>query len=95
MDIDIPLVSGFCGISLSTWLILYIATIVFRFCIYHKMFLYYILVEWGIDNYDYYLGIPIDNYNLLLLNTTIAGIFLFLILYYHLKKKDILYDRLN
>lgn len=95
MDIDVPLVSGFCGVSLIMWALLYIAAIVFRFCIYYKLFLYYILVEWGIDNYDYYLGIPLNNYNLILLNATIAGIFLFVILRYHLKKGEVLYDRFN
>lgn len=95
MDVDLPLISGFCGISLITWALLYVAAIAFRFCIYYKLFLYYILTEWGIDNYDYYLGIPLNNYNLILLNATIAGIFLFVILRYHLKKGEVLYDRFN
>ena len=44
IGIDIPMLSTISGMSLLTWIFMYIATIVFKFCIYHRMFLYYILI---------------------------------------------------
>ena len=42
--IDLPVLSNIAGMSLLTWVFMYLAALVFKFCIYHRMFLYYILV---------------------------------------------------
>lgn len=83
--IDIPVLSNIAGMSLLTQIFMYIATIVFRFCIYHRMFLYYILVTDIINIIDYYIGIPIEDYELLMVHSIITGITLFIILYEYIK----------
>lgn len=83
--IDTPIISNIAGMSLLSWLFIYLASTVFRFCQYHKMFLYYILVIDFINIIDYYLGIPIGELELLMLHSFISGVFLFLILYFYVK----------
>ena len=62
IGIDIPILSTISGMSLLTWIFMYIATIVFNFCSYHRIFLYYILIVDIINITDYYSGIPISDF---------------------------------
>ena len=62
IGIDIPILSTISGMSLLTWIFMYIATIVFNFCSYHRMFLYYILIVDIINIIDYYISIPISDF---------------------------------
>lgn len=64
---------------------MYNSSYTYKFCKYHRMFIHYIVVNNLTNAYDYYIGIPINDRNLLIMNLIIAGIFLFLILYYHQK----------
>lgn len=83
--IDLPILSWIGGLSLLPWLFLYLSSFVFRFCIYHRMFLYYIAVCNILSYIDYTWTLPISDRGLFLLNIIIAGIFLFVILYLKLK----------
>lgn len=83
--IDTPILSHLSGMSLFPWLFILIATYVFRFCNYHRMFLYYILVSDLINIVDYYIGIPMSTYGIITLQFSVAGLFLFLILYLYVK----------
>lgn len=83
--IDLPILSWIGGLSLLPWLFLYLSSFVFKFCIYHRMFLYYIAVCNIFSYIDYTWGLPISDRGLFLLNIIIAGIFLFVILYLKLK----------
>lgn len=83
--IDLPILSWIGGLSLLPWLFLYLSSFVFRFCIYHRMFLYYIVACNILSYIDYTWTLPISDRGLFLLNTIIAGIFLFVILYLKLK----------
>ena len=85
MGIDIPAANNVAGISLLTWIFMYIATIVFKFCVYHRMFLYYILVVDIVNIIDYYIGIPVSDFQLLMLHSIIIGISLFIVLFLYLK----------
>lgn len=85
MGIDIPAANNIAGISLLTWIFMYIATIVFKFCVYHRMFLYYILVVDIVNTIDYYIGIPVSDFQLLILHSIIMGISLFIVLFLYLK----------
>ena len=85
VEIDVPILSYIGSMSILTWTFILIASFVFKFCIYHRMFLYYILVIDVIDTVDYYIGIPISDYNLLVLHIIITGIILFLILYFYVR----------
>ena len=82
---DIPVANNIAGISLLTWIFMYMATIVFKFCSYHRMCLYYILIVDIINIIDYYIGIPITDFQLLMLHSIITGISLFIILFLYLK----------
>ena len=75
--IDIPVLSNLAGMSILPWIFMYLSATVFRFCLYHKMFLHYILVTDIINIIDYYVGIPIEDLELLMIHGTITGLFLF------------------
>ena len=75
------------GISILTLLFLYLVSYVFKFCIYHRMFLHYILVNNIINTPDYTVGLPISNFEFACLVSLVAGIFLFLILYFRKKEQ--------
>lgn len=83
--IDIPALSNIAGMSLLPWIFMYIAATVFRFCMYHKMFLYYILIIDIVNIIDYYIGIPVGDLELLMIHMIITGITLFIILYLYVK----------
>lgn len=84
-NIDAPVLSNIAGVSLLTWLFLYLSNIVFQFCIYHRLFLYYILVTDIINIYDYYFQIPISDVELLGIHSVNIGVLLFILLYIHIK----------
>lgn len=80
--IDIPLFSWIGGVSLLPWGFLYISSIVFHFCLYHRMFLYYLAVCNTISYIDYYTTwVSLSDRNFLILNLVLAGIALFIILF--------------
>lgn len=83
--IDLPVLINIAGMSLLTWVFMYLAALVFKFCIYHRMFLYYILVTDIINIIDYYIGIPIDSYGIVMIHSVVIGILLFIILYFYVK----------
>lgn len=85
LGIDTPVLSNITGVSFLTWLVLYLSAMVFKFCIYHKIFLYYILATDLINLYDFYFGIPIDVYQLLSIHSVITGVLIFSILYIYIR----------
>jgi len=85
LGIDLPVLSQVGGMSMLTWLFIWIATYVFKFCIYHRMFLYYILISDLLNITDYYVGIPLSTTRLLMLHLVIICVFMFLILYTYVK----------
>jgi hypothetical protein len=72
------------GVSFLDLAFLYLASFVFRFCIYHRMFLHYVLVTDILNITDFYIGIPLDNRMLFGMYIAISGIFLFIILYLYM-----------
>ena len=73
------------GISLLVLIRFYITSYTYKFCSYHRMFLHYILISNSVALYDYHVGIPLNNINLFALNTIIAGVSLFIIIYLKFK----------
>lgn len=49
------------------------------------MFLWYILTSDAINYIDYYIDIPISDFNMYAVNMFIIGVFLFLILYLYVR----------
>lgn len=76
------------GLSILTWIFLYVSSFVFKFCIYHRLPLYYILVSDILAYYDNIIGIPISNKELFVLNIAIIGIFILLIVYFKFKQHE-------
>lgn len=87
-DIVLPALSYIGGLSFIPLLFMYISSYVFRFCSYHRMFLYYIVINDLINLIDYYYTLPISDWELLILHMSIAGISLFIILYLYVKSRS-------
>ena len=83
--IDWPTISYISSVGLIPWLFIYFAADVFHFCKYHKMFLWYILANNVLCWLDYKFTLPISNRSLFLIHMVVAGLFLFLALYFHQK----------
>lgn len=83
--IDYSIISYLAGVGLIPWLFIMLASYTLRFCEYHRMFLWYIIVNnivcWIDDNY----GLPVSDRGYLVLHFIVAGLFLFLVLYFYQK----------
>lgn len=82
---NIEIFSFIGGVSLLPWIFLYVSAAVFRFCMYHKMFLFYILSDDVINYLDYFFDFT-TAYEFFIIHMSIAGLFLFLILYLYKKR---------
>ena len=82
LGFDIEAFSFIGGISFLTLAFLYLVSYVFRFCIYHRMFLHYVLINNIIGTLEYTVGIPLDTQTLITGWSIFTGISLFLILYF-------------
>ena len=87
-DIDLVIWSYIGSVSLLPLIFLYMSSYVFRFCEYHRMFLHYVVITNVLNVYDYYVGIPISDRELLVLHMIITGISLFIILYLYVKSTN-------
>ena len=67
--------------GLLVWLFLYLSSFVFKFCRWHRMFLYYILVEGIINWYDYTYTIPLSFRPIVAMQLCLIVIFLSIGLY--------------
>ena len=57
--VDLVILSYIGSVSLLPLIFMYLAAFVFKFCIYHRIFLDYIVVSTALTVYDYYIGIPV------------------------------------
>lgn len=73
------------SLGVIPWAFIMFASYRLRFCEYHRMFLWYILVNNLICWTDERHTLPIDNWNYFILHIIIAGLFMFLVLYFHQK----------
>lgn len=87
--------SNIAGVSLLTWIFLYLASIAFGFCSYHRMFLWYILMDDILNIVDYYWSIPISTDNLIRVHNILAGITLFVVLILYVKSNKIIIRKNN
>ena len=84
-NIDAVVLSYIGGMSILPILFILVSSFAFKFCIYHRLPIYYIIISDIINFYDLYIGIPISNKAFLVINMTIAGIFIFLIILFKFK----------
>ena len=87
--------SNIAGVSLLTWIFLYLASGVFEFCSYHRMFLWYILIDDILNIVDYYWNIPISTDNLIRVHNILAGITLFVALILYVKSNKAIIRKNN
>lgn len=87
--IDAPILSFIGGVSFLTLAFLYLVSYVFRYCIYHRMFLHYVLVNNIISTLEFTVGLPVNFIGLCCIFCVNACIFLFLILYYHQRERKV------
>lgn len=87
--------SNIAGVSLLTWIFLYLASVVFKFCSYHRMFLWYILIDDILNIVDYYWNIPISTDNLIRIHNILAGVTLFIVLILYVKSNKVIIRKNN
>ena len=73
-NMDLPFIRYIVHLSVLPWLFLYLSSLAFKFCYVHRLPLYYILINDSITVLDYYLGIPLDVYQLMMLHSVILGL---------------------
>ena len=92
---NIEPLSNIGGMSLLTWLFIYLASIVFNFCSYHRIFLWYIFIDDIFNIIDYYITIPISTDNILMLHNIFIGITLFTVLILYVKDNKVIIRKNN
>ena len=83
---DTSVLSYVSGISLIPWLFMLVASKAFRFCIYHRFMLYYIMIDNIINVIDYYIGIPVKDFSILMIHYVTLGLVMSVAVYKHDKK---------
>ena len=84
-NIDYSAISYLTGLGLIPWLFILVASYALKFCIYHRLFLWYIVANDVVCWADYNFELPVSDREYLLLHFIVAGVFMFLILYFHQK----------
>ena len=82
---DFPPLKYLGGMSLIPLLYIYISSFVFKFCIYHRLFLYYIFVYNVLKIVDYYIVFPHSDKVIIGIDLGVAGLFVFMLLYLKIK----------
>lgn len=83
--IDIILFSFIAGLSILPTIFILVSSFVFKFCIYYRLPIYYVIISDIINYYDLYIGIPISNRMLFITNMITAGICIFLMIFFKIK----------
>lgn len=64
------------GTSIIFLILLYLISYIFKFCLTHRLPLHYVSLITLMTIFDYYIGIPIEIFNLYKLYTSISGLFI-------------------
>lgn len=84
-DIELPILAYIASNSVLTIVFFYISSYVFRFCMFHRMFIHYNTLMWLLNIYDMYIGIPVNDRELLSIYLIITTVFMFIILHIYVK----------
>lgn len=85
MGTTIEPLSNIAGMSLMTWIFTYVSSWDFHFCIYHRLFLYYILMDDVVNITDYYWVIPLSTDRLIMAHTILVGMLIFIMALIHVR----------
>ena len=83
--IDMNMFGCFFHVSLSTWTMLLILSIAFRFCYVHRFPIYYIGSNELITCLDYYLDIELDYFIFIVVSLLMSCLLIFGYSYYYVK----------
>lgn len=86
-EIDVEFISHLFGLALLPWCFLLLSSFVFRFCLFHRLPLYYIALNHLISLIDYYIGIPVELKAWVIGHIAILFIFILWMVVLHIKKK--------
>lgn len=86
-EIDVEFLSHLFGLAFLPWCFLLLSSFVFRFCLFHRLPLYYIALNHLISLIDYYIGIPVDLKAWVVGHIAILFIFILWMVVLHIKKK--------
>lgn len=64
---------------------IYLASYVLHFCEYHRICLHYVVIIYLLKCYDYYIGIPINDFNIFVVYSVITFIAIIIAIYFKLK----------
>ena len=84
--IELRILSFIGGMSLIPTVFILLTSVVFEFCIYHRLFVYYYITANIINILDYYFKFTINDLKFLAIQLLIAFVFLVLILYFYLRE---------
>jgi len=88
-DIKVPYIfDTIFGVNFLELILLWILSKVYKFCIYHRMFIYYLLLNKLLFAYDSTYGFPLSDIGLFRMLLFISGVFLFLTLWLYKKYGD-------
>ena len=87
LGLNITIFSYIGGVSFLTLTFLYLVSYVFRFCVYHRMFLHYVLVNNIIGTIEFTIGLPVGFLGLCCIFSVNFCIFALLILYFYRKER--------
>lgn len=85
--VDIGILSHLFGMSFLPWCFLLLSSYVFKFCLFHRIPLYYIALNHVISLIDYYIGIPLELKPWIVLHILIVFVFSTWAIVEHQKEK--------
>ena len=84
--IDAPLISFISGLSLLPLIFFWFSSYVFKFCEYHRLPLYYILIIDILNWIDYRYGFPMDNRSMFCVYAIVTFVSISIFVYLRIKK---------
>lgn len=88
LEVEIDALSHLFGLSFLPWCFLLLSSFVFKFCLYHRLLLYYIAINHIISLIDYYIGIPIGLQGWIVGHILMLFMFIVLMIVNHQKNKQ-------
>lgn len=88
LEVEIDTLSHLFGLSFLPWCFLLLSSFVFKFCLYHRLPLYYIAINHIISLIDYYIGIPIGLQGWIVEHILMLFMFIVLMIVNHQKNKQ-------
>lgn len=77
--VDWPILSYIGGTSLIMIVFMYLSSAVFKFCVYHRMFIHYLLFSLLLNSVDWYTGVTVNFEDVVLIVYILIGISLFVL----------------